>query len=217
MEAIVKQVLRSPKARLYVDEMEAALRREETSRRQFREELRDGDKAEFINGKVLVHSPTKSEHLDVVLRTAQLLKTFTQVHAIGSVKSEKALVTLTRNDYEPDVCFWATEVSATFDPKQLHFPAPDLVVEVLSASTERIDRGIKLEDYAAHGTREYWILDPDARVAEQYLLRDGHYELLLKSSDGRLRSVAMSGLEVPVRALFDDAENLAALRRILAG
>ncbi len=45
---------------------------------------------------------------------------------------------------------------------QSKFPAPDLIVEVLSESTEANDRGIKFEDYAAHGVVEYWIVDPMA-------------------------------------------------------
>lgn len=39
-------------------------------------------------------------------------------------------------------------------------PAPDFTVEVLSKSTASKDKGVKLEDYAAHGVRGYWIIDP---------------------------------------------------------
>jgi Uma2 family endonuclease len=79
-----------------------------------------------------------------------------------------------------------------------------LVVEVLSESTERIDRGTKFEDYAAHGVTEYWIVDADRRVLEQYVLRGDAYELAIKTGDGTVRCVAIPGAEFPVRALFDD-------------
>ena len=39
--------------------------------------------------------------------------------------------------------------------------APDLVVEVLSPSSARMDTKIKLVKYAAAGVREYWLIDPD--------------------------------------------------------
>ena len=39
--------------------------------------------------------------------------------------------------------------------------APDLVVEILSPSSARMDTKIKLGKYAAAGVREYWLIDPD--------------------------------------------------------
>lgn len=50
----------------------------------------------------------------------------------------------------------------------MRFPAPDLVVEVLSASTVAIDCSVAFEDSAAHGVGEYWLLDPDTKTVEQY-------------------------------------------------
>jgi Uma2 family endonuclease len=65
---------------------------------------------------------------------------------------------------------------------------------------------------------EYWIVDPDAETVEQYVLGDGEeeYTLRMKSATGELASVAVEGFAVPVRALFDDAANVAALRALLA-
>ncbi|GAB2598351.1 Uma2 family endonuclease [Spirosoma areae] len=42
----------------------------------------------------------------------------------------------------------------------MKLPAPDLVIEVLSKSTARRDRGVKFTDYAANGIAEYWIVNP---------------------------------------------------------
>ena len=50
----------------------------------------------------------------------------------------------------------------------MRFPAPDLVVEVLSVSTVVIDCGVAFEDYAAHGVGGYWMIDPDTKTVEQY-------------------------------------------------
>jgi Uma2 family endonuclease len=43
-----------------------------------------------------------------------------------------------------------------------------LAVEVLSPSSLRTDRVIKRDFYLAHGVEEYWIVDLDARVVEQW-------------------------------------------------
>jgi Uma2 family endonuclease len=47
---------------------------------------------------------------------------------------------------------------------------PDLIVEVLSPSTEAIDRGLKMEIYARFGVAEYWLADADRKVLEIYRL-----------------------------------------------
>ncbi len=74
------------------------------------------------------------------------------------------------------------DVSIVCDPKKIHrtkgvLGAPDLVVEVLSLSTEARDRGIKKDAYEAAGVREYWIVDPDDKAVEVYILENGKYKL----------------------------------------
>ncbi len=53
---------------------------------------------------------------------------------------------------------------------QLLFPAPDFIVEILSKGTASVDKGVKKTDYAAHGVREYWIIDPIRQRIGQYIL-----------------------------------------------
>ena len=55
--------------------------------------------------------------------------------------------------------------------------APDLVVEVLSPSTGRYDRGRKKDVYEKHGVREYWLVNPMDQSVEQYILENGHFVL----------------------------------------
>ncbi len=53
--------------------------------------------------------------------------------------------------------------------------APDLVIEIVSDSSRRLDRLTKLNLYQRAGVREYWIVDPDACVVSVYTLKDGVY------------------------------------------
>ena len=55
--------------------------------------------------------------------------------------------------------------------------APDLVIEVLSPSTARNDKGHKKDVYEACGVREYWIISPGDRSVEQYVLENGRFTL----------------------------------------
>ena len=136
------------------------------------------------------------------------------VHRLGEVLIEKALVRLTRNDYEPDVLFYGKDKALQITPDQMLFPAPDFIAEILSDSTESRDRGIKFQDYAMHGVAEYWIVDADEEFVEQYTLVDQHYKLLRKLDSGVLTGVAVAGLEVPVAAIFNDDAHHAAMRSL---
>ena len=51
--------------------------------------------------------------------------------------------------------------------------APDLVVEILSPSTQRHDRLVKLDLYQRAGVREYWIISPGEKTAQVFLLDGG--------------------------------------------
>jgi Uma2 family endonuclease len=196
--------------------LQRLLRAEADRRERFYRELRDDQKAEFINGEVIVQSPAKVKHLNATKHLLTVLSSYVEKHGLGTVFSEKALICLSRNDYEPDIVFYGNDKAGALQPDQMKLPAPDLVVEVLSESTENRDRGIKLEDYAEHGVGEYWIVDPDGEVVEQYVLDAGRYRLESRKDDGELHSVAVRGLHVPVCAIFDGRENLKALQHILS-
>ena len=56
------------------------------------------------------------------------------------------------------------------------FGAPDLVVEILSPSTANKDRGLKFKTYEKFGVKEYWIVSPEAKTVEVYLLNEGKLE-----------------------------------------
>lgn len=211
----VEQTLQMPNAVLFARELEAALEKEKEKRKHFYEIIDENAKMEFINGEIIFQSPVKMWHNSAMKYLARLIDVYVDKHQLGYVGIEKLLVSLTRNDYEPDICYFHFDKSLNFDPKQMQFPAPDLVVEVLSESTERNDREIKFQDYAAHGVSEYWIVDPDAETIEQYILDHGDYALHLKSNDGHIESRAVNGFRIPIRAVFDEKLNLEALKEIV--
>ncbi len=217
MEAVVERLARSPKLGLIYRDLSALWEQEQGTRDRFYESIEEGQKVEFINGEIIVHSPDKLKHVEVRKRLTNLLNNYAAVHDLGLVGDEKLLIALTRNDYMPDVVFYRKERAATLDPDQSKFPAPDFAAEVLSASTRRRDRGVKFEDYATHGVREYWLLDPDARTVEKFVLNAlGRYALEKKASgDEEVRSEVITGFKAPASAFFHDRTNLSALRRLL--
>lgn len=215
-QPLLDQLLHSPDAYLLIEQATATLHRENERRAAFYDEITEQEKVEFINGEVVVHSPVMKRHNVVSGLLYRLLSVYADRNHLGFVGIEKIMIRLTRNDYEPDLVFFRAERAAGFAPEQTLFPAPDLVVEILSNGTEHRDRGVKQTDYAAHGIGEYWIVDAEQRSVEQYLLRTGRYELAVKSGTGLLRSEVVTAFEVPIPALFDEAENLRALGQLLA-
>jgi Uma2 family endonuclease len=77
---------------------------------------------------------------------------------------------------QPDLLYLDPTRSRLVSERGIEGP-PTLVVEILSPSTAEIDRGTKRQLYARHGAPYYWIVDPEARVVEAYLLSEGAYEL----------------------------------------
>lgn len=216
MDPAVETLVCSPKLPRLVEELQHLLRDEAERRERFYRELRDDQKAEFINGEVIVHSPAKVRHLIATNGLLNLLSNYVVKHRLGIVFAEKALICLTRNDYEPDIVFFGNDKAESFTRDQMKLPAPDFVIEVLSPTTEGRDRGIKLEDYAEHGVGEYWIVDAETEIVEQYVLDGGHYRMESRKNDGDLHSVAVHGLAIPVRAIFDTRLNLDTLQRLLS-
>lgn len=192
------------------------LAKERESRERFLTRLSPDVKAEFIAGEIVMHSPARLKHLTTLRNLVILTQHFVATHQLGEVLSEKALIHLTRNDYEPDLVYFGPGKAAQLTSEQVLFPAPDFVAEILSESTERHDRGVKFQDYAAHGVAEYWIIDPDAETVEQYELPRGEdiYRLKGRLYEGTLHSHAIRGFAVPLEAIFDSARCMEALREI---
>jgi Uma2 family endonuclease len=70
----------------------------------------------------------------------------------------------------PDLAGWRVERMPALPTTAYFTIVPDWVCEVLSPSTESIDRNKKLPLYAAHGVRHAWLVDPIARTLEVHTL-----------------------------------------------
>ncbi len=209
--------MQRPDAVLILEQLKEKLSEEQRRREAFYK-LDDEDlKAEFVNGEIFYQPSVPKEHIDAVGAIACLLNIFTSAFHLGYVGIERILTQFTRNDYLPDVCFFKQDKAADFKKGQLIFPVPDLVVEVLSKSSKRMmehDTVTKYADYEKHGVPEYWIVDPDEQTVSQYVLENGKYRLVLKSGEGTIRSFVVEGFAIPIRAIFDEEANLAAVREM---
>jgi Uma2 family endonuclease len=81
---------------------------------------------------------------------------------------------------------------------------PDLVVEVLSESTAKLDREIKPQQYALYGVSEFWRVDPFEKTVEIFRLKKGEYDLAARLEfEENLTSPLFPGLVLPVSSLWE--------------
>ena len=131
-------------------------------------------KEEIIDGKVVMMAPSRSNHNRVTGNLSTIFMPFLRGKTCEYFPDGEGLFLSESEQYIPDgmvVC----------DPDKVQddgiHGAPDLVIEVLSHSTAKFDKGHKKDVYEAAGVREYWIVDPANKLIEQYLLQGGKYIL----------------------------------------
>ncbi|MFY7908457.1 MAG: Uma2 family endonuclease [Emticicia sp.] len=214
-EDLLDKIMDLPDAPALVKQVAEKLNDENQRRQKFYNDIDEQIKVEFINGEIITHSPVRREHNEATGLLYQLINVYVRKNKLGFVGFEKIMTTFTRNDYEPDIVFFNTEKSKSFTKKQVLFPVPDFIVEVLSDGTKDKDRGVKFTDYENHKVGEYWIIDAEKEVVEQYLISNGQYELVLKSSNGSIKSSVIEGFEIPIKAIFDEEHNLEAMQNLL--
>jgi hypothetical protein len=103
----------------------------------------------------------------------------------------------------PDVAAWRRErMPETPVAPRLEL-APDWICEVLSPSTQAIDRADKLPIYASHGVRHAWLIEPLGQTLEVYRL-EGDRWLLLGTHRGAVtvRAEPFDAVDVDLAALW---------------
>ena len=78
----------------------------------------------------------------------------------------------------PDLAGWTRERLAVIPDLPFLTIAPDWVCEILSPSTERIDRLKKLRIYAREGVSHLWLVNPALRTLEVFRLENGRWAVL---------------------------------------
>ncbi len=123
-------------------------------------------------------------------------------HRLGHVRFSPLHVRLRRGKFrEPDLIFMAATHANRIGEK--YWGVPDLVAEVLSPSDPDRDRITKKKEYAQAGIPEYWIVDPEGKTVEVYLLRAKQYRLSGRLGVGDvLTSKRLPGLELSLAELF---------------
>ncbi len=153
---------------------------------------------ELVDGEYIVTSPEAS-HQKRVLKAAVFL-TLSAPH--GETMIAPSSIRFDADVLEPDVFWIRPDGDCKLIDNRYWRGAPDLVIEVLSPSTAKRDRGVKFEVYERHGVREYWLIDAEAQFIEVYQLEAETFKRLgVYGVEDRFRS-AVLGVEVTVKDIF---------------
>lgn len=103
----------------------------------------------------------------------------------------------------PDVAGWRRERMPAL-PDTAFFPlAPDWICEIISASTETLDRAHKLPAYAREGVAYAWLINPSNKTLEVYRREDRRWLLLAThEGDGAVRAEPFDAIELELAPLW---------------
>lgn len=169
--------------------------------------------AEWVDGKVIIASPASLKHQQTVAFLQRILGAYVEYHNLGIVLSAPFQMKLQRSGREPDLLFVSEGHKDRLRNTHLDGPA-DLMVEIISPESVGRDRGEKYYEYAEAGIQEYWLIDPETRWAEFYLLSEGRYRLALEGSSGVYHSKVLPEFRLCVEWLWQPTRTLDILREL---
>lgn len=165
----------------------------------------DGRRHELIDGEHHVTASPETRHQRILRRLSFAIESWLRTHPLGEMFFAPFDVKLSEFDVVvPDLIYLAAAKAEHVQTRGL-FAAPDLVVEILSPSTRRIDEGIKRKLYERVGVEEYWVIDPKTDMVKIYRRSGagfGPAEALSRTGGGALTTPQLPGLEIALPELL---------------
>lgn len=162
---------------------------------------------ELLNGELIVVASPNRNHQTASISLGSEMHIVARQNDLGWVFAAPFDVLL-EDDVDglsvvqPDLIFVSKEREHIITPANVQ-GAPDLVVEVLSPSSRRRDWQDKLKLYERHGVSEYWLIDPDSRMAWIMRLRDGRLAMHRACCEGDVaESAVIENFFVSMDAIF---------------
>ena len=166
----------------------------------------DGKRHELLDGDHVMSPSPRTNHQVIVLNLSCAIGPLVRKKSMGWLFVSPLDVVLSDLDViEPDLVYVSAARASIITDDNIQ-GAPDLVVEILSASSRKTDEIIKRKLYERHGISEYWIVDPERSTVKVYRLVSGRYvrvaELSHEAGDC-LTSDQFHGLSLPLADIFE--------------
>jgi len=165
----------------------------------------DGRRHELIDGEHYVTPSPVTKHQKISGNLFGLLYSHIQKTKIGHLFAAPMDVVLSDLDVvQPDLLYITNTHASIMTEKNIQ-GAPDLVVEIVSESSRKIDEMIKRKLYERYRVPEYWIIDPELESVKVYRLSDKGYsriaELTVEAND-TLTSMLIPDWQLPLSKIF---------------
>ncbi|MDE3185037.1 MAG: Uma2 family endonuclease [Bacteroidota bacterium] len=151
------------------------------------ESLPEGTLCQLINNQ-LIMSPAPPNIHQVILNEINVeISLYLRKNKLGEVRIAPYDVHFSeQNILQPDLLFIENKNLDKVQKDGLYV-APDLIIEILSPSTAKLDYKEKKSVYEKFGVTEYFIVDPESKYVNSFFLRKGKYEEQ-KSIIGKINS-----------------------------
>jgi len=166
-------------------------------------------RAEIVRGTLYVMSRPAPRHANAASMLGVELGTAFQRGRGGPggwwILDEPELQLVPKEPIVPDLAGWRLERMPELPDTACFTLVPDWVCEVLSRSTEKIDRDEKLPYYAEHGVHHVWLLDPLDKRLEVYALDVSTRrwrEVRIHQGDTSVRAAPFDAIELDLAALW---------------
>lgn len=161
--------------------------------------------SQLIEGELHMSPSPNFFHQEILSNIQDSMRPYVKKHRLGKVVRSPSDVELNSlNVYQPDLYFISRARLALIDKHGLK-GAPDLVVEAISSSTGRLDRGPKKSNYAQAGVREFWVVMPKTQEIEIWLLQVSVTDPAQRLGIGdTLKTELLPGWEMPVADVFEE-------------
>ena len=163
----------------------------------------DDERYELLDGELIIMPAPSIAHQHVAMKLGTRLDTFVEEGNLGVLYSAPTDVVLSDTDVvQPDLLFISSERAHIITPANIQ-GAPDLIVEIRSASTAERDETLKRKLYAERGVKEYWLVDPEAMTITVLCLGEGGYAEEAAHSMGQtLTSPTLESFSVNLDEIF---------------
>jgi Uma2 family endonuclease len=166
--------------------------------------------AEILDGELFLSPRPAPQHAHATMVLAGIFAPFLnapQNSTEGWIILVEPEVHMGANVVVPDLGGWKRQRMPRL-PKDAYFPlAPDWVCEVLSPSTEKIDRSRKLRIYAREGVPHLWFVNPVLRVLEVFrLTQAGFVETAVYTEDDVAHAEPFDAVEIELSRLWGEVE-----------
>jgi Uma2 family endonuclease len=153
---------------------------------------------ELSEGRLIITPSPTTQHQRIVLKLSYLLVDYVSSYNLGEIIIAPLDVRLWEgNIRQPDIIFMSNEHLDRIT-EQL-WGVPDLVIEILSESTAKVDKEDKYLEYQRAGVLEYWIVNPFKQSIEVFTLENETYTQFGISGIGDIaKSKLLDGFEVSV-------------------